>query len=182
MIRQALLCLWQVARSFFVAPEVACRTCVHWQRHSVVTFNMPRWRPVGAPLRYGEIKERAGDELIRVRAGVCRLDEPALMVGQTQGFMLKVWTAEDWCPRHPLHQVRPLPGSDLDYRPGEESTKNTAGYSRAPTFAEALALAGVRPLGEKLPLPHAFQGPHDKPCLVCGLELPAPLHVAPADV
>lgn len=124
---------WYWVRSRY-APQnafVRCSTCPHWIFHSRVKTN----RAVNLP--DGAIAPLALD----YRAGICALDQPKVFNDFTTGFALKVWTGDDWCPRHPLYDPNIVQGSDLQYRPGEGSTFGTGGFDRLPTFQEAVAMA-----------------------------------------
>jgi len=117
------------------APQnafVRCRTCPHWLVHSTVDTRLPAAKlPLGLtqPLTLTYI------------AGLCLKDSPRIFNDFTTGYALRIWTGDDWCHRHPLYDAHSVQGSTLQYRPGVESYKGAAGFSRLPTFAEAVQLA-----------------------------------------
>jgi hypothetical protein len=74
-------------------------------------------------------------------AGLCLKDRPRIFNDYTTGYALRVWTGEDWCPRHPLYDGKIVQGSDLQYRPGEFDRLGASGFSRLPSFAEAVKMA-----------------------------------------
>jgi hypothetical protein len=121
-------------RSRFAEPNrfVACRTCPHWLRHSQVDYRLPQPK-----LAFMDIAA------LQFVAGLCLKDKPRIFADYTTGYALRVWTGEDWCPRHPLYESKIVQGSDLEFLPGEQTTQASAGFSRHPTFAEAVRMAGV---------------------------------------
>jgi len=125
---------WYWLRSRYSSPNrfVACRTCPHWLVHSPIDARLP-----AAKLPQGGSQSLA----LKYVAGVCLKDVPRIFVDYTTGYALRVWTGADWCPRHPLYEKRILQGSGLEYRPGEQLTQVNAGFSRHPSFAEAVKLA-----------------------------------------
>lgn len=129
--RLRLAWYWLRSRYALQNTFVRCGTCPHWIFHSHVKPLLPM--PGSA---FGEIAPLALD----YRAGICALDRPKVFNDFTTGFAFKAWTGHDWCPRHPLYDPRIVQGSDLQYRPGED-TLGAAGFDRLPTFKEAVAMA-----------------------------------------
>jgi len=127
-------------RSRFAAPNrfVFCRTCPHWLCHSKVDYRLQHAKLPDSP----EYVQQSPASL-KFIAGLCRKDLPRIFADYTTGYALRVWTGEDWCPRHPLYESKIVQGSDLEFLPGEQTTQATAGFSRHPTFAEAVRMAGA---------------------------------------
>lgn len=124
---------WYWVRSRY-APQnayVRCETCPHWIFHSHVKTSRQQ---------LGSTAELFPPLTLDYRAGVCALERPKVFNDFTTGFAFKAWTGTDWCPRHPLYDPRIVQGSDLEYRPGND-TLGAAGFNRLPTFREAVALA-----------------------------------------
>jgi len=125
---------------------VRCRTCPHWLRHSRVDARLP-----AARLLQGATQPLS----LKYIAGLCLKDAPRVFNDFTTGYALRVWTGDDWCHRHPLYDAKILQGSDLAYRPGAESYQGAAGFSRQPSFAEAVQLAVGGKVPPNQPIPPA---------------------------
>lgn len=121
------------------APVARCATCPYWIYHSSHKVNLPTIYRVGQ-----SIKRNEKTQFIIHRAGICHLDKPETLMTQPMGHALRIWNAQDTCARHPLHVSRIIPDSDLEFRPGRE-TKANAGFSRIPSFKEALAMTQDQP-------------------------------------
>lgn len=133
MIRQRVLA-WlagPLARLHLKRLPVTCEYCPNWRFHSLLKAERPM---IGAD-------GRIAPQPFTLRVGLCRLDRAQVFQGAKLGFAFRGWIAADTCARHPRYNARILPGSDLEFRPGE--TKENAGFNRAPTYAEALKFAPV---------------------------------------
>lgn len=126
---------WYWLRSRYAAPNtfVSCSTCPNWIRHSRLVSRYARVNETDGTEEFG--REMAHD------AGVCALDVPAVFRDVQTGYALKIWTGRDFCFRHPLYDDAPVHGTDLHYRPGDPETARYAGFDRAPSFREALAMS-----------------------------------------
>lgn len=109
--------------------RAACGHCPHWIEQGRVTRD---YYPAGDDAKH----------TITMRVGVCARATAHIFNDFTTGFGLKAWTADDWCSLHPLYQKR-RQGSNLEYDPAALGTVKYGGFSRTPSFAEALKFAQV---------------------------------------
>lgn len=98
--------------------KVACRNC-------------PHYRFIGYKVRNMDSK--------RYAIGVCANAAPVMATVPKLTEAMPITYPLEWCRAHPLYVAKI--SDDLVYAPGAEGTDEHAGFNRAPTIDEALAMA-----------------------------------------
>lgn len=123
---------WLYSRYHAGTFRPTCSTCPNWIRQGTIEHSRSEPGANGSML------------LIPVTdpVGVCGRDQAKIFNDFETGYALKAWTGGDVCSRHPLFDKRPVGTFGLEHDPENPHYANTGGFSRLPSFTEALKMAG----------------------------------------